>query len=324
MSVKTKIEKLNKILVILGPTATGKTKLAVKLALKFNGEIVSADSMQVYKGMNIGTGKDLNEYEIKNKSKILSNVKCQMSNVVPYHLIDVVSPNTDFNVAKFQKLAYKAIDDILSRGKLPIIVGGTGLYVSAVVDGLVLPKLQIANYKLQIIRNKLEKLSLKQLLARLKKVDLKTYEIIDQKNRRRVQRALEIYYETGVPKSKQQEKHPLYDCLQIGLSFSKEILHQRIEKRLDDWLLGGALIKEIKNLHYKQKVSWNRLESFGLEYKWGALYLQNKVEYEEMKENIARDIKRFAKRQMTWFKRDERIVWKSDFNQITKLINKFI
>ena len=141
-----------KLIVILGPTASGKTSLAVELAYKFNGEIVSADSRQVYKGMDIGTGKDLEEYKFKGKN-------------IPYHLIDVVKPNTKFSLARYQKLAYKAIDNILKGGKAPFLVGGTGLYIQAVVDGYVLP---LAKPDLEL-RKRLAKFSLKQLLARLKK-----------------------------------------------------------------------------------------------------------------------------------------------------------
>ncbi|MFH1565371.1 MAG: tRNA (adenosine(37)-N6)-dimethylallyltransferase MiaA [bacterium] len=336
-----------KILIILGPTATGKTKLAVKLAQKFNGEIVSADSRQVYKGMDIGSGKDLKEY-----------------GKIKYHLIDVVSPNTNFNVAKFQKFAYTAIDDIIKRKKLPIIVGGTGLYISAIVDGFVFPnqntcKVRKNNYNPTLpltpsaegvrgrvilaqsnnnfsisskitttspdqIRKKLNKLSPNQLLARLKKIDPKTYETTDIKNRRRVQRALEIYYLSGKPKSQQEKPNPRYDCLQIGINIPKEVIHKKIDKRLEQRLRGGAMTREVKNLHCKQKVRWKKLESFGLEYKWVSLYLQKKINYQEMKENLAREIKQFSKRQMTWFKRDERIVWESDVKGIKTLINDFL
>jgi tRNA dimethylallyltransferase len=294
--------KTNKILIILGPTATGKTKLAVKLAEKFNGEIISADSRQIYKGMNIGSGKDLKEYK-----------------KIKYHLIDIVPPNTNFNVAKFQKLAYAAIDDIIKRKKIPILAGGTGLYISAIVDGLNFPQ----QNDLKQTRNKLNKLSLKQLLARLKKIDPKTYKACDQKNRRRVQRALEIYYQTGKPKSKQKKSKPRYNCLQIGINFPKEIIHKKIEKRLEQRLKGGAMVREVKNLHYKKNVSWKRLESFGLEYKWVSLYLQDKINYKEMKKNLARNIKQFAKRQITWFKRDNKIIWENDFKKIKTLTSNF-
>ena len=156
-----KKEKQNKLIVILGPTATGKTKLAVKLANKFAGEIISADSRQVYRGMDIGTGKDLKEYQGKKR--------------IPYHLIDVLSPKTGFNVAKFQRLAYGAIDDVLKRGRQPFLVGGTGLYIDAVVKGYQFPLEQSSVKNRKQVRQKLDELSLSRLLVLLKKVDLKSY-----------------------------------------------------------------------------------------------------------------------------------------------------
>ena len=295
-----------KLIVILGPTSSGKTSLAVKLAYKFNGEIVSADSRQVYKGMNIGTGKDLKEYKVKNKK-------------IPYHLIDVIKPNTQFSLAKYQKLAYKAIDDILKRGKVPFLAGGTGLYIQAVVDGYVLPP---AKPDLEL-RKRLAKLSLKQLLARLKKLDLQTYKTIDKNNRRRVERAVEICLLTGMPLSKQRKKvKPPYDILILGIGLPKEVLYKKIDKRLKERLKQG-MVAEVKRLH-QQGVSWKRLEGFGLEYRWIARYLQKKLKYDEMVEGLCKDIKKFTKRQITWFKRDKGIKWLKNYLQAYKLINKFL
>ena len=185
-----------KVLVIVGPTSSGKTKLAVRLARRFGGEIVSADSRQVYRGMDIGTGKDLGDY-----------------GRVPYHLIDVASPKKQFTVAEYQRRAYRAIDDILKRGRLPIVCGGTGLYVTALTEGYVLPQNQKSKIKNQKLRKKLEKLNLEQLLGKLKTVDPATYRVVDKKNRRRVQRALEIFYLTGRPKSEQTTKQKPPYCL---------------------------------------------------------------------------------------------------------------
>ncbi|MCK5459937.1 tRNA (adenosine(37)-N6)-dimethylallyltransferase MiaA, partial [Candidatus Parcubacteria bacterium] len=162
-NVNKNIKNKKRIIAILGPTAVGKTKLSVKLACQFNGEIVSADSRQIYKGMDVGTGKDLQDYQINLKSKKLKTVK------IPYHLIDVVSPNTEFNLAKYQKLAYKAIDNILLKEKTPFLVGGSGLYLQAVVDGYNLSETK-PDKKL---RRGLEKLSASQLFARLRKIDPK-------------------------------------------------------------------------------------------------------------------------------------------------------
>ncbi|MFA6533837.1 MAG: tRNA (adenosine(37)-N6)-dimethylallyltransferase MiaA [Patescibacteria group bacterium] len=319
----------NKIIVILGPTATGKTAVGVKLARKFQGEIISADSRQVYRGMDVGTGKDKDSYKV---------IKLKSYKVIPYHLIDVVSPKTEFNVAKYQKLAYAAIEDILGREKTPIIVGGTGLYIDAVVEGYELAQVQSSKFKTpqyssmrgtsargkQKIRKDLNKLSLKQLLARLKKVDLVTYKIIDRQNRRRVQRAMEIYYETGRPKSAGLKKQkPPYQFLKIGINYQREVLAGRIERRLKERLEKEGLVAEVKRLH-RQGLSWRRLESFGLEYAWVSQYLQGKIDYETMFISLNKAIRDFSKRQMTWFKRDRAVVWEADYGKIEKRVGNFL
>ncbi len=308
----------NKVIVILGTTASGKTKLAVLLAKKFNGEIISADSRQVYRGMDVGTGKDLAEYKIKNQK---SKIKIKE---VPHYLIDIVGPRQRFSVADYQKLAYQAIDDILKRGKLPIICGGTGLYISAVIEGYQLPQFKISNSKFQNLKKRLEKLSLKQLLTRLKKIDPKTYKVIDKNNRRRVMRALEIYYQTGKTKSSQLNKQkPPYDFLLLGVTFQRPKLNKRIDQRLILRLEKEGLVSEVKKLH-RQGVSWKRLEAFGLEYRYIALYLQGKIDYQTMVFELKKAIHQFAKRQMTWFKRDKNIIWVSAKDNPSALVKKFL
>lgn len=308
-----------KLIVILGPTACGKTKIATALAAKYNGEIVSADSRQVYRGMDIGTGKDLRDYAVKLKVKSLKLKVVK----IPYHLIDVVSPMTPFNVAKYQKMAYGAINDVLERGRVPFLVGGTGLYIDAVVKGFVLNQLRITNYEFQELRKKLDNLTLRQLLVKLEKIDPKTFGIIDKENRRRVQRALEIYYETGVPKSKLPENiKPPYEVLIIGIKFPLEKIYQKIDARMQDWF-GMGLLNEVKKLH-KGGVTWKRLEEFGLEYLWVSRYLRKKVSREEMMENLKNDLHHFAKRQLTWFKRNDDIQWVTSLAQANKLAKEFI
>ncbi len=296
----------NKILVILGPTASGKTKLAVKLAEKFNGEIVSADSRQVYRGMDIGTGKDLSEYS------------------VPYHLIDVVSPKIRFDLAKYQEAAFKAIDDILKRGKLPILAGGSGLYLQAVID----------NYKLSdiksdlVLRKKLDKLNVLELFNKLKKLAPKMVAKLnqsDKNNKRRLIRYLEILGQDKNFKSRSGEKK--YQALLIGVNISREVLQQRILKRLLERLEKQNMIGEIKKLR-KRGLSWKKLEEFGLEYRFIALYLQNKFSYDEMVKKLNIAIYQFAKRQLTWFKRWEKqgakINWLKDDKKIKKLVKTFL
>lgn len=294
---------MKKVIVIAGTTASGKTKLGVDLAKKFNGEIISADSRQVYKGMDIGTGKDLDEY---------GDVK--------YHLIDIVSPKSDFSVADWQKKAYKAIDDILSRGKLPIVVGGTGLYISALVEGYKLSPVK----QNKELRKKLNKKSLEDLVKLLKKIDPVIFKVIDLHNRRRVQRAIEIYYETGKPKSEQLKKQkPKYDFLVLGLTYPREVLNKRIDKRLKQRIDKEKMIEEVADLH-KKGVSWKKLFAFGLEYRYVSLYLQKKITKQEMVDDLSKAIKNFAKRQITWFKRDKNIIWIKDKKQAIDKIKKHL
>ncbi len=302
-----------KLIVILGPTACGKTKLAVRLAAKYQGEIISADSRQVYRGMDIGTGKDLADYVVKNKSG--KKIK------IPYHLIDVVSPKTDYNVSKYQKAAYRAVEDVLSREKTPFLTGGTGLYLDAVTKGYVFGL--VDSKKSKEVRDKLNKLTLPQLLLRLKKVDSKIYQAIDQKNRRRVQRALEIYLLTGKSKADQPaRKLPDYEILTIGIKFPIEVIYEKIAKRMKDWFKHG-MIEEVERLR-KEGVSWKRLDSFGLEYRYVVKYLRGQMDYESMLIELEGELRHFAKRQLTWFKRDENIVWIEDLAQIERLVDKFL
>ena len=182
----------------------------------------------------------------------------------------------------------------------------------------------MSNVKCQKLRKELNKLTLKQLLGRLKKLDPETYEIIDQKNQRRVQRALEIYYQTGLPKSQVlRKKKPPYQFLKIGINWPLEVLAKRIDQRLVERLEKEGMIKEVKRLH-QQGVSWQRLEEFGLEYKWVSWYLQKKVNYDEMVKGLSQEIKKFAKRQMTWFKRDQEIKWLRNYGKIEGVVRDFL
>ncbi|MFH0854417.1 MAG: tRNA (adenosine(37)-N6)-dimethylallyltransferase MiaA [bacterium] len=309
--------KKKKIIVILGPTASGKTKLAVKLAVEFNGEIVSADSRQVYRGMDIGTGKDLGEYKI----------------YTPYHLIDIVSPKTQFSLAKYQKLAYEAIDDIIAREKTPILTGGTGLYIQAVVDGMPLAPVK-PNIKL---RGKLEKWKHEELLLKLKEMDPALKDEMIQNNKRRMIRYIEIMEKCKNPITKlwaEQKKESKYDCLLLGVLPNntsiyplevgyRESLNTKIDQRIDIRLKKEKMVEEVVRLH-KEGTSWKRLESFGLEYKFIAEYLQDKLGYNEMVNLLKIATRQFAKRQMTWFKRDKRIKWISHYNEAKNLIKKFL
>ncbi len=314
---KKKDKKIeNKIIAIVGTNASGKTGLGVYLASKFNGEIVSADSRQVFRGMDIGTGKDLNEYKVGKK-------------IIPYHLIDVIDPKEEFSLAQYQKLAYKAIDDILKRGKLPIIVGGTGLYAQAIVDEYDLAAIK-PDKKL---RQELEKMNADKLFKKLRELKFDFAEKLnesDKKNKRRLIRYLEIIKgsseEAGFTKGS-STFHGKYNTLLIGLTWSREILHKKIQKRLLERLDNKDMIREVKRLH-QQGISWQRLEDFGLEYKFIAQYWQDKLDYDEMKEKLFRAIKQFAKRQMTWLRRWERqgakIHWIKNRGEAENLVKTFL
>jgi tRNA dimethylallyltransferase len=295
-------KKLSKLIVILGPTAVGKTALSIKLAKKFNGEIVSADSRQVYKGMDIGTGK-ITKKEMEG---------------IPHHLLDVVSPKRRFTVAQYQKLGKAAIKKILKEGKTPFLVGGTGFYIQAVVDGLIIPEVK-PDWEL---RYKLEKLSTRELFNRLKKMDPRRAKTIDKKNRRRLIRALEITIKTKKPVPLLRKRGLKFELLMIGIKKPQKEIKKLIRKRLLKRLKKG-MIEEVKRLK-KEDLSWKRLEGFGLEYRYIAQHLQGKMNRKEMIEKIQKESEHFAKRQLTWFKKEKLIHWIKNQKEAEKLIKNFL
>ena len=296
-----------RVLVILGTTSAGKTGLGVRLAAKFKGEIVSADSRQVYKGLDIGTGKDLADYKVGRK-------------IIPYHLIDIVSPKTQFDLAKYQKLAFQAINDILRRRKLPIVVGGSGLYLQALVDNYNLTGVQAQ----PLARKKWEKMSAARLFALVaqKKPDFAArLNNSDKNNPRRLVRYLEIIAADGLEKVGKRESP--YDFLILGLNWPDKVLRARIIQRLLDRLEKQGLIAEVKRLN-DAGVSWKRLQAFGLEYKFVSRHLLGGLSYQEMVEKLSTALYRFAKRQKTWFRRWEKqgvkIYWIKSFEEAKKII----
>lgn len=299
--------KKPQVLVILGPTSGGKTALAVSLAYQLKGEIISADSRQVYRGMDIGTGKDLQEYFVNGQA-------------VPYHLIDVASPNTSFNLAKYQRLALRAIKEVLRRGRLPIIVGGTGLYLQAIVDNY-----QLAKGKSDIKkRSELEALGAEKLFLKLQEQSKEFAQNLnnsDRNNSRRLARYLELADEGRLG---EVGKRPAkFDFLLLGTKRPEEELKMRIKQRLIDRLEKQGLVEEVKTLHNKG-VSWKRLISFGLEYKHVSWFLMGKMDYDTMVAKLETEICQFAKRQKTWFKRWEgqgaQINWVDGENEAKQLI----
>jgi len=291
-----------KLIVILGPTASGKTDLSIKLAKKFSDEVVSADSRQVYKGMNIGTGK-ITKKEMRS---------------IPHYLLDIASPKKRFSVSQYQKLALSAIKKIQKKNKIPVLVGGTGFYIQSVVDGIIIPEVK-PDWKL---RKKLEKETAEELFSELEKLDPRRAKNIDKNNKRRLIRAIEIIIKTKKPIPLLEKKQPPFEALIIGIKKNPEELKILIKKRLLKRLRDG-MIAEVKRLH-KQGVSWKRLEEFGLEYRYIALYLQEKITKQEMIEKIQIESEHYAKRQMTWFKRDNRINWIKNFRQAKILTKNFL
>ncbi len=274
-----------KILAIVGPTASGKTSLSIQLAKKFNGEIISADSRQVYRGLDMGTGK-VTQDEMQG---------------VPHHLLDVVDPENTYTVADYVRDGRKAIADILSRNKLPIIVGGTFFYVDALLGRVSAPEVP-PNEEL---RTKLELMTNNELFALLKQKDAKRAETIDKDNPRRLIRALEIIDAIGVvPETKPEE---LYDALTLGMTITKDDLQRNIHTRLVERLEKG-MIDEVVNLH-KSGLSYELMSDRGIEYKYIVEYLENKITNEEMCALIETKSLQYAKRQMTWLKRNANIVW---------------
>ncbi len=274
------------VVVILGPTATGKSDLAVFLAQKFNGEVVSADSRQVYRGLDIGSGK----------------ITKREMGAVPHYMIDIASPKRTISAAQYRVQAQKAIQKIAKKNKLPILCGGSGFYIDAVLDNISLSPVP-PNPRL---RKKLSQQPIEKLYEILQTLDPKHAEKIDRKNPRRVVRALEIVNAQGKVVSLKTREH-LYETVFIGLTLPKEQLAEKIRMRLRKRFKQG-MVNEVKHLH-ADGVSWQRLESLGLEYREIAKYLQKKMGLSEMKQHLEIAIRQFSKRQMTWFKRNKNIQW---------------
>jgi len=298
---------MKKAVIIVGPTAVGKTSLALKLAKKFNSDLISADSVQVFKGLDIISGKDKDEF-------LGINVK----------LIDIIPPTKSFSVSQFQALAVKAIEEINKEKKLPIIVGGTGLYVKSLIDGIGTSEIK-PDYKLRV---KLEKLNLKELQEELEKLDRKVWKGMnesDRKNRRRIIRRIEIFSNTKDqrPKTKINE----VEFLQIGLKLPKEKLKENIDKRVDERIKNGG-IKEAKNLLENYKNLTQQVKDAN---GYRQLF-EHFLRYTSLKQAIEKwKISEYhhAKNQMTWFKKDRRIIWfeadkKDLFEAVEKKINDYL
>ena len=301
-----RMNEKHKVIVICGPTASGKTALSIELAKKINGEIVSADSMQIYKDMDIGTAKP---------------TKQEMGEIKHY-LLDFVSPEDRYSVAQYKQDAKKAIKEIINKGKTPIIVGGTGLYVDSLIY-----EIEYNDIKLdEEYRKKLEKIAEEQGLEELYKkaveIDPEAMKKISQNDKKRIMRVLEIYHSTGKTKTEQEKesrKNPVeYDYRVFAINWDREILYQRINKRVDI-MVDQGLIEEVKEILNKYDKFPTAMQ--GLGYKEVVDYLNGIYTKEEMIEKIKLETRRYAKRQLTWFRKNKQTIWLDGTNDIQNNIN---
>lgn len=282
------------VYVIGGPTASGKSKLAVELAKKVNGEIISADSMQIYKEMNIGTAK-VNKEEMQG---------------VQHYLVDFVSPDERYSVSNFKKDAEKAIEEILEKGKTPIVVGGTGLYIDSLIYGI-----EFQNEEVDLeYREKLNKIAdekgLESLYKKAQEIDPEAMKKISINDRKRIIRVLEIYHKTGKTKTEQElqsrKNEVKYEYKVFAITMDREKLYERIEKRID-FMIEQGLIEEVKQILEKYHTFPTAMQ--GLGYKEVVEYLEGSCTKEEMIEKIKKETRHYAKRQLTWFRKNKEIIW---------------
>ena len=288
-----KVDSKQKLLVIIGPTAVGKTKLSIELAKRYNGEIISGDSMQIYRGMDIGTAK----------------IKIEEMEGIPHHLIDIKEPDESFSVAEFQQLVRAKIAEISSKGKLPIIVGGTGLYIQSVIYDYQFSEAPAdAKFRLQL-EGRAKEIGNEALHEELTKVDPDSARQIHPNNVRRVIRALEIYHCTGkIMSDAQNNQQPdlLYETALIGLTMEREKLYERINTRVE-LMVSAGLLEEVSQLHKQGIRDCQSIQAIG--YKEIYDYLDGKVSFSEAVENLKQNSRRYAKRQLTWFRNKMDVEW---------------
>ena len=300
MTIKKK--PLKPLLILVGPTASGKTEVAVALGKKIGAEIISADSRQVYKGLNIGTAKPP---VVRKKTKYGRQM---IFGGVVHHLIDVVEPDEEFDAGKYKEQVDKIIAGIYDRRKLPLMVGGTGFYIKAVVDGLC-PSPPVKEELRRKLKKQAAKYGKMYLYRRLQKADPEAASRIHPRNLVRIIRALEVYDSSGIPLSEYQKNtaRPDYNVLMLGLQWDRDELYKRIEERVDKMLKDG-LVSEVRKLLAKG-YEGHLYSLQGLGYKQIIGYLQGRYDLAEAERLLKRDTRRYAKRQITWFKKDRRIHW---------------
>ncbi|OIO19313.1 MAG: tRNA (adenosine(37)-N6)-dimethylallyltransferase MiaA [Candidatus Magasanikbacteria bacterium CG_4_9_14_0_2_um_filter_41_10] len=306
-------KELPKLIVILGPTAAGKTTWGLTLAKKYNGEIIGADSRQIYKKLDIGTAKPVGEWR-RNGLR-----RSYMVEDIPHHIIDIIDPGKRFSVAEFRDKAVKYVKLIHKNNKIPIVVGGTGLYISSLVDNFHIPHVS-PNKKL---RQSLEEKPMDELFVLFQRMDPEGAKVIDKQNKRRLLRALEVCILSGEPFSQQKKKgEPLFDILQIGITVPREELHTRIDARVDQMIKLG-LVKEV-DLLLKQKYSWELPSMSGVGYRQFQEYFEKVKSLDECIDLLKRDTRRFARRQLTWFRRDSSIKWCTSLEEADVLVQSFL
>lgn len=319
-----------KIVVIVGPTASGKTDLAIKLAKKYNGEIISADSRQIYRGLNIGTAKPpISSPTLVGATKSgvppfrrKGGAAEYVSGGIPHHLIDIRNPDQPYTVAHYKKDAIAAIKKVLKKNKLPILVGGTGLYIKAVIDNLEIPEVKPNPRLRKRLEKKLKEKGLNFLYEQLIKLDPEAAYIVDRNNPRRIIRALEITIATNKPFSGQRQKgEKLFNALRIGMNLPKEKLREKINKRVDLMLRAG-LVNETKQLIKKYDPDLPVFDAIG--YREIINYLQGEISLPEAIDLIKKNTWHYAKRQITWFRKDTEIRWIKNEREGFRLVEKLL
>lgn len=296
-----------KVIVIAGPTASGKTALSIELAKKINGEIISSDSMQIYQDMNIGTAK----------------VTPEEMQGIQHYLIDFVSPNERYSVSNFKKDSEKAIETILAKGKVPIVAGGTGLYIDSLIYGIEYPEMEFdEKYRNILLEQAKTEEGLSKLYLQASKIDEEAIQNISPNDKKRIIRILEVFKATGKNKTEQEKlsrKNGVkYDFQVFAIDMEREKLYERINKRVDSMFEQG-LVQEVKNLREKYNCFPTAMQ--GLGYKEVVDYLEGKYSYEEMVDKIKQETRHYAKRQLTWFRKNKQTVWLKAENGIQNNIN---
>lgn len=296
-----------KVIVIAGPTASGKTALSIELAKKINGEIISSDSMQIYQDMNIGTAK----------------VTPEEMQGIQHYLIDFISPNERYSVSNFKKDSEKAIETILAKGKVPIVAGGTGLYIDSLIYGIEYPEMEFdEKYRNILLEQAKTEEGLSKLYLQASKIDEEAIQNISPNDKKRIIRILEVFKATGKNKTEQEKlsrKNGVkYDFQVFAIDMEREKLYERINKRVDSMFEQG-LVQEVKNLREKYNCFPTAMQ--GLGYKEVVDYLEGKYSYEEMVDKIKQETRHYAKRQLTWFRKNKQTVWLKAENGIQNNIN---